>query len=172
MNDDPNRSVWVHDWTDAAHRERYTFHAREIYESNKRLRMAAQAGHVDYGKWLIASMLAIHSGSIYAISNLRDHIGAKGAGDLVSAATLNVAGIAFIMVAGFLAWLNFQFAEKVYAKWSNPAILYRTGRANEELRFDPITPTLYGAAAGGILSWLFFIGSAVDVVQALRAVAG
>jgi hypothetical protein len=127
---------------------------------------------MDYGKWLIASMLAIHGGSIYAISNLRDHIDAKAAGDLVSAATLNIAGIVSIMLAGFLAWLNFQFAEHLYARWSDPASLYRTDATNPELRFDPITPTLYRAAAAGVLSWVLFIGSAVDVVKALRAVVG
>lgn len=172
MNDDPNQSVWVHNWTDAGYRERYVFHARENYQESKQLRLAAQAGHMDYGKWLIASMLAVHGGTIYAISNLRDHVDPTIAGALISAAALNVAGIASIMVAGFMAWLNFQCAEMTYFRRTNPAKLYRTDIKEEPQRLDPVSATLYGAAVSGIVSWLLFIGSAAEVFRALRSVVG
>lgn len=169
---DPNFSPMVHDWTDEKQRERYIFHARENYEQSKQLRLAAQHGHMEYGKWLVASMLAIHGGAIFAISNLRQGLSvADDSSGLIDAAVWHAGGIVFVMFAGFLAWLNFQFAEQEYFRRSNPAKVYRTDIKDHESRFDPITATVFGAAVFGLLSGWCFVAGLSEIFRALRAIS-
>jgi hypothetical protein len=170
---DPNSSPWVDHWTDESYRKRYEFHARENYEVLKELRVASQRGHIEYGKWLIASMLAIHGGAIYTISGLRISlpVGSDLSG-LVNAGVWHVMGISFIMLAGFLAWVNFQCAEHIYFKRANPAMLYRTDHEQYERKTDPIGATLYGSAAFGLGSAFCFVAGAAEVFRCLRSAAG
>lgn len=165
-------SPFVDDHPDENFRRRYTFHARENYEQNKEMRFSAQRGHLEYGKWLIASMLAIHGGAIYAISSIRTSLPLSVSHNLVNAAVCHVFGICLIMVSAFMAWLNFQCAEVSYFKLSNPAMVYRTDTIHDEdERRDPVTATLFAAAISGILSWLAFIMGAAEVFRALRSIS-
>lgn len=155
--------------SDEVERQRYASHAREVYENLNALRAAAYQGHVDYGKWLIASLLAVHGGAIYAINAVRSAVRPDQLLGLIDAAAWNLAGVVFILVAGFAAWLNFQCAQHIYDRWSNPAMLYRTDMWPKDVdRFDPVNATLYLAAAFGLLSAASFVNSAVGVIQTLK----
>ena len=55
-------SPFYHTWKDRAEAERFQVHARELFEQYKAYQLASRAGHVEYGKWLIASLLAVHGG--------------------------------------------------------------------------------------------------------------
>lgn len=162
-----NRNItpFVDQWNDSLERERYLLHAREVYQEMKDMRADSRRYHVEYGKWLIASLLTLHGGAIYVLSTL----GANGNGlrvqALMSAASWNIWGIVSILLAGCMAWINFQFAERMYDRWSNPAMLYREDRwpGNEENRFDPINATLYFAALFGAGSIWCFIVSAIEI---------
>lgn len=168
----PLPSAFVDGWPDEAAKQRYILHAKEVYESNKALRTASYQGHVDYGKWLIASLLAVHGGAIYAINSVRMSVRPDQLGGLIDAAAWNLAGVFCILFAGFAAWLNFQFAQHVYDRWTDPAMLYRTDKwPDDNGRFDPINATLFLAAAFGMLSALSFINSALIVVKTLRMAA-
>lgn len=125
-------------------------------------RKSAFQGHIDYGKWLIASMLAIHGGSIYTLMNLRTLVLETQKPALIWAAMSSVAGIALIMVAGFFAWLNFQLASDKIGQWIDPRMLYdeESWPQADAPTLDPIMVTLYLAGATGVASWLCFIGAA------------
>lgn len=163
-------SPFYEDLPDPRARERAFLHAREVYVEIKENRQAAMQGHIGYGKWLIGSLLALHAGSIYVLMNLRTVLDPGEHGALVSAASLNVFGIASIIVAGFCAWLNFQIAEQRYIAWLNPAMLYRSDHwpTDPETKYDPISATLYLAAAAGFLSWLSLIMAAAEIFAAMR----
>jgi hypothetical protein len=89
---------------------------------------------------------------------------------LINAGVWHVGEISFIMLAGFLAWLNFQFAERLYFRRSNPAIVYRTDVADDDDdRFDPVTATVFGSAAFGLISGWCFVAGLSEVFRALRA---
>jgi len=166
---DPLQSVFVDGWSDEATRQRYVSHAKESYENFKALRAAAYQGHVDYGKWLIASLLAVHGGAIYAINAVRPAVRPDQLLGLIEAAAWNLAGVVFILIAGFAAWLNFQCAQNIYDRWSDPAMLYRTDKWPKDVdRFDPVNATLYLAAGFGLLSALSFVNSAVGVIHTLK----
>lgn len=169
---DPDKSPWIDHWTNDKRRERYEFHARENYQLNRALQVAARQGHMEYGKWLIASVLAIHGGSLYSISSLRtDFKGQPGAVYLLNAACWNVSGIVLIIFTAFLAWLNFQFAEQIHFKRANPAKVYKTDEEDPVGRFlrGSIYGTLWGAALLGIASIGFFILSVINVFWALSS---
>lgn len=150
--------------------EIYKLHHREIYDQYIIYRAASRAGHVEYGKWLIASLLAVHGGAIYAISTLRSSVKPAQIEGLISGASWNLAGIVLVLLAAFCAWLNFQFSEWLYGEWADPAMLYRSDHfPKPDEKYDPINATLFLAALFGILSLFAFISSAVDVMQALRS---
>lgn len=148
---DKTTSPFISDWS-AEDRERYEIHAREHYRLLNELRFAAQRNHVEYGKWLIASMLAIHGGAIYAINAVRNgryDLSEPARELLTHAAGWHVVGIMCIMLAGFMAWLNFQCAEVIYDDWANPAMTYRSDMWPKPRKRDPVTATLFLAAAFG-----------------------
>ncbi|TCN30364.1 hypothetical protein [Sinorhizobium americanum] len=157
------------DWTNRNDAERAKLHARELYDHLRRYQEASQRGHLEYGKWLIASLLATHGGALYAISGLRTSVRGNQIGDLVTAASWNLAGVCLTLLAAFFAWLNFQFAEHIYHEWSDPAMLYRSDRWPKIVaKTDPVNACLFLAAAFGLLSGFAFLVSAVTVVQALH----
>jgi len=168
-SDRPNSQNFVHGWANEASKDRYLLHAREVYDHLKISRAAAYQGHIDYGKWLIASLLAVHGGAIYAINSIRSAVRPDQIAGLINGAAWNLAGVMFILLSGFCAWLNFQFSERIYDKWTNPAMLYRTDmwpRDNE--KFDPVGATLFSAAAFGLMSGFSFLASAIGVIQTLK----
>lgn len=168
MTDKPT-SPFISDWT-PEERERYQFRAREYYKLFNEMRLEAQRNHVEYGKWLIATMVAIHGGAIYAINavnNARPQLEETAQSLLLHAAGWHVVGIVCIMFAGFMAWLNFQCAEALYDDWANPEMTYRSDRWPKAPKRDPITATLFLAAAFGMLSAWAFIAGAVNAFRAL-----
>ncbi|SDP89225.1 hypothetical protein [Phyllobacterium sp. OV277] len=171
MNNDPNKSPFVSEWTNAIDRERYVFHAREIYESNRYMERASLQAHLDYAKWILASLLAVHGGSIYALSTLRDKFIERpdALEFLASAAAMNVAGIVCtILTAGF-AWLNFQALEISYSQKANPAVVYRTDRFDPPIsKTNPVMATYYLAIFFAVLSLYCFIASACDTFKAIH----
>lgn len=169
MNEKP--SPFYEDLPDPRARDRAFLHAREVYVGIKEDRQAAMQGHIGYGKWLIGSLLALHAGSIYVLMNLRPHLDPSEHSALVTAASLNVFGIASIILAGFCAWLNFQITEQRFLKWQNPAMLYRGDHwpTYSDTKYDPINATLYLAAASGIMSWVSLIMAAAEMFAAMRS---
>lgn len=134
--------------------------------------MSAQRAHLEYGKWIVASLLAIHGGSLYALSSLRHDMPAGfDASGLVTAGVLFVTGIGFVMLTALMGWLNFQCAEVTYYRFANPAMVYRTDVKFPEQRRDPVAATLYGAAAAGIISQMCFIMGAAEIFKTLRLAA-
>ncbi len=125
MTKTDERSPFYDDVKDANQREREKLHAREFYDRVERLRAEAYSGHVGYGKWLIASLLAVHGGAVFAISGLRDSVRPDQLPGLIDGAAWNLTGIFLTLLSGFGAWLNFQFAHSTYEDWVDPAVLYR-----------------------------------------------
>ena len=164
------KSPFYHDWEDRAEADRFQVHAREIFNHLKAYQHASRSGHMDYGKWVIASMLAVHGGAIYAISSLRTSVRHDQVEGLITAAAWNLGGVLMILIAGFFAWLNLQCLERQYDKWADPAMLYRSDKfPTAEHKTDPVSATLLLAASFGILSGYAFAVSAVTVIAALRA---
>ncbi|TBD15703.1 hypothetical protein ELH24_09250 [Rhizobium ruizarguesonis] len=163
------KSPFFHAWEDQYEAERFRLHAREIYDHYRTYQLSSRAGHVDYGKWLIASLLAVHGGAIYAISTLKNSVARDQIDGLINGASWNLAGIFMILLAGFFAWVNFQAAEAIYDRWANPAMLYRDDQfPKDESRTDPVGASLFLAAAFGLMSGFAFLASAVTVIHTLK----
>jgi hypothetical protein len=142
-----------------------------VYEKLGQFRAETYAGHVEYGKWLIASLLAVHGGAIFAISGLKDAVKPEQLAGLVNAAAFNLGGVFLTLLAGFGAWLNFQFANTIYERWQTPKLLYRGDalpRDNERGAWK-VGATLWVSAAVGIAASLCFVASAILVVCALKS---
>lgn len=158
---------YINEWTDEKGRDRYLLLAHEVYSKMLQLRSDSRRYHVEYGKWLIGVMLAAHFGALFLISGL---IGKPGivASTLVSASVWHIGGIGFTIVCGFCAWLNFQCAEALYDRWSDPTMLIDAnvwpGMREEEQRYDPINASLFLAAAFGVVSLWCFLAGATSVL--------
>lgn len=170
MADNPDESVWVHEWADEAYRERYRFHAREVYEDSKTLRDFCFKSNVEYGKWLLASGLAVHGGAIFALNTLATNGHADRINGIVDSLAWHAAGIFFVLVAGLAAWLNFQYAANLYDRRANPQMFFRTDGwiDSDDEKTDSVGATRIVAMAAGILSLWSLVASAVNIVQVLR----
>lgn len=83
-----------------------------LFELRKELLIVAQQKQYEYGKWLLASLLAVHLGGLFVISQ---------AGEIAprlfqaSGACL-IYGVATALLSGGLAWINFTVSALLYAK--------------------------------------------------------
>jgi len=170
---DPNKSIMVDDWADEKYRQRYLFHVREIYDHAKAYREITFQNHVGYAKWLLASLLAVHGGTIYVINSLRSALRPEQIEGLIDGASWNLIGIAFTLLSGFFTWTNFQAANLLYAEWADPAMFYRTDRTPAEKqkgkKTDLINATLFLGVSFGLISAICFVESAITLIQTLRA---
>ncbi len=164
-------SVMVDEWSDPARRERYQYYAREKYEFYKSAREMSFKANIDYGKWLLASGLAVHGGAIYAINSLKDPARPELMIALLTAAKWNIAGIAFVLFAGLMAWINFQSAADVYDDWANPLMVHRTDQFPEPRKTDAVGATRLLAMFAGVLALWALLASAANVFGALTPAA-
>ena len=166
---DPDQSPWVEDWTDQKRRERYQYWAKEQYEEAKAMRDFAFKSNVEYGKWLLASGLAVHGGAIYAINALKSSVRQNQLSGLLDSAAWNMMGLAFVLIAGFSAWLNFQCAANIYDQRANPLRVYKTDALDGvDENTDPINATRFLAIGCGFLSLFSLASSAINLLQTLR----
>lgn len=167
--DEDGNTHYTDIWADHCARDRYVLIARETYDHFRRYQEHSHRGHIEYGKWLMASLLAVHGGAIYAISGLKASVRADQLAGLLDAAAWNLAGVFCTLIAGFAAWLNFQCAEHIYGTWANPKMLYRSDLISpSQPKTDPINATLLLAAGFGLLAGFSFLASSVGLVQTLK----
>ena len=137
----------------------------------KDLRKESFRGNVEYGKWLIATMVAVHGGALYALNTLRS--AAPGLPSdrhslLLEAASWHVAGIVLVLIAGFMGWLNFGYAAQHYDRWAEPGMMRRTDMwpKNSGTR-DPIGATYVLAICAGLGSGFSLIAGATAALKAI-----
>ncbi|NML73089.1 hypothetical protein HHL25_03010 [Rhizobium sp. S-51] len=81
------------------------------YATAKEMYFAVAERQYAYGKWLLASLLTVHAGSLLAISQAGD-----AAKRLYQACgPLLIYGVAITLIAGGLAWINFSVVARAYA---------------------------------------------------------
>lgn len=108
-----------------------------------------------YGKWVLASLLAVHAGSLLAISQA----GSKTAELYTACGPLLIYGVGTALVSGGLAWFNYTVAMVVYGR--------RVKSLRERKRFRltcfhriMVAITLWGTPLVAITSLvLFFIAA-------------
>lgn len=77
----------------------------------KELYLTSAERQYSYGKWVLASLLTVHGGSLLAISQA----GEATVRLYQACGPLLIYGLAVTLIAGGLAWINFSFATNVYA---------------------------------------------------------
>lgn len=85
------------------------------YGVMKEIYFATAERQFSYGKWLLASLLTVHAGSLLAISQA----GEKTAKLYQACGPLLIYGVASTLICGGLAWINFSVAANVYVKAMN-----------------------------------------------------
>ncbi len=149
----------------SAEKDDFTFIARERYRFYREMTLKSQDAHLQYGKWLIASLLLVNGGAIIGIARFPG----DASNYMKVAGYYFVAGLLLSFAAGFLSWLNFQIASHVYYnKWANLEMV-----VNPE-KWSPLPPyahwvekTLYIAALTGVASWLSTAVGAYKLISAL-----
>ncbi|MGO8468036.1 hypothetical protein AB9F45_26110 [Rhizobium leguminosarum] len=167
MTESLPKSVFFDEWPDEKERERFKAHNRAIFELFRHEQEQAHSGHMEYAKWLFASLLAIHGGAIYAVNGLRSSVPVDKSQFLIDGAALSLVGVFLTLLAGFFAWLNLLIAENLYRNLATPALLYRTD-AMKDVPGNWVDRSMYASAAFGILSALAFAAAAIVVIFGLK----
>lgn len=108
----------------------------------------------EYGRWLISSLLFLHSA---AIAGLLFKTDAKSIPYLTSLWWF-IFGIVFALGAGLAAWWNFTFACHVY--YQRVDQLLRNQPQASPIPTDKVTATLWLSSACGVLSVLCLLAGA------------
>lgn len=141
--------------------EKFT-HNKNLFEEMRRNAFQAQ---IDYGKWLIASLLLVHGGSIFAIAQL----GKDGVQLFLASGPWFVAGIMFALLAGMFTWFNFNFAINAY----NQGWVAVVNRSDPRPAIEPFIKkarrTMQLAIAFALLSASMIVIGAWQIFEALQA---
>ncbi len=133
--------------------------ARKLrYEQLQENRRAASQLQGEYGRWLVASLLLVHGGSILLLAQSQEMVRLV----LPSVFWWHVAGLLLALTSGFLAWMNWGYHMILYDK-VQPDMIYDD---NSWPRFDQdvlgrIGSTFRASIAFGIASALCILGAAV-----------
>jgi hypothetical protein len=133
------------------------------YQAAKEVLLQTRVHQFEYGKWLLASLLAVHGGSLIAISQ---------AGDVraqlyeASGPSL-IYGLAAALIAGGMGWFNFTFASQVYDT--------RIGALKDGLPLPQtpkmilaVTVTMWAAVILAVTSLTLFVLAAHGAIVALK----
>lgn len=161
-------SPFYEDISDERRKEESKLHAREAYEQYSRLRAEAFTGHLEYGKWMLGFLLAVHGSSLVANLALMTVMGAPYRPELVNGTAWTAAGICLALLAGLLALLNFQLRHEYYTRGLNPAVLYRSDQDPSEDGVWRINFTQYAALLAVLLSTVCFAVCSAHLIWALR----
>jgi len=138
--------------------ERIAFR-RTLYRD---LYFEAFSNQAQYGRWILASLLAVHAGGLLAISQS----GVAAAKLFAACGAFLLWGLVSALCCGGLAWINFTAAMHFYSLATREAI--------EGKRLEPsvatsavVNVTLYGATLGAIVSLALFVLAAQSALQVL-----
>jgi len=135
------------------------FEARKLrYEQLQQNRRSANELQGQYGRWLIASLLLVHGGSILLLAQSPDMIKTV----LPAVFWWHIAGLVLALACGFTTWANWSYHIVLYDNVS-PAMIYDD---NEWPKFDPKVQTKIGwthwsSITLGLLSGACILGAAI-----------
>jgi len=133
------------------------------FDLSKELFLATLSRQFEYGKWVLASLLAVHAGSLIAIAQAGD----KRVALFQSCGSLLIYGPSCALVAGGFAWVNFTIASNVYG---NRMVSLRKGEEPEDAGWKVVAVplTMYlsvGAALGSLVYFLVAAARAANVLK-------
>jgi len=133
-----------------------------IAEVYLKIYLSTQDKQHEYGKWVLASLLAVHAGSILAISQAGEAASRlfKASGPWL------IYGIGITLVAGGLAWINYTFGALAYRDYY---FAYRNNNSSDEpeipiMKFV-INFTLLSTPLVAVVSLVFFFIAAWRALQ-------
>lgn len=129
----------------------YRLVAEKVYDTNIKLMVEVGKVQADYGKWLIATLTAVHIGASYFVGNLQGvPVGTK-----IAAIWWFVGGIILILLSGLTAWWNWtQHAERRNS-WTNANMLI-----NDDPKHWPKNTNAAAITSTYLLSLVFGLASA------------
>jgi hypothetical protein len=122
---------------------------------------------VQYGRWILNSLLLINGGSILAITQT----GPLAARLFRDSGSWFIAGIAFTFVAAGAAWLNWSWVTKLYDEWAEPAMIEHIDHwpKDNEMLGARINASRFASIAFSIFALYCPVAGASEILKALRA---
>ena len=134
--------------------------------AQKEILLHAQQNQVQYGKWVLASLLAVQAGALLAIT----HTGSLAPSLFLAAGRYLIWGVVATLFAGGLAWINFTIATVVYAQ-----VLAAIRNGDEPQLRGPVVRVaqmiLYVAPLFAVTSLVLFVIAAHEAVSTLNSAA-
>lgn len=145
--------------------EYYQKQARAYFDLSTDMRQKCFDAQMQWGRWVLNSLLLMHSGSILAITQVEG----KAATLLQAAGIWFVCGIVAVLIAGTCAWINWSANFAVYNLRADPGVLVSRDRwIEEDGKYDGvIDSTLFLSIAFGALSVFCLLVGAVEAYRAL-----
>lgn len=112
----------------------------------------AFSNQAQYGRWILASLLAVHAGGLLAITQS----GAVAATLFAACGAFLLWGLVCALVCGGLAWINFTAAMRFYSIGLREIAKGKILEPGGTLKFI-VNITLYGTMAVAILSLVLFV---------------
>jgi hypothetical protein len=140
--------------------QKYLRAAELVYARMERLYEIDLKMQGDYGKWLISSLLFLHSA---AIGGLLFKASGVTAPPYLYALWWFVGGIIFALGAGFSAWWNYTFSMEVYAEAADVRMLTDQARWPKWEKIKRIETTMRIAIGAGFISLFCLVCGAANV---------
>lgn len=120
---------------------------------------------IEWGKWLVASLLLVHGGALVAIVQNEEHSVTlmKAAGHWF------VWGLVAALVTGFITWVNWTVLASIYEDWADPAAIVDDDAWPEEPNWKRkiVTLTFVLSLLAGFASVGFLVYGATQIQAAL-----
>jgi uncharacterized membrane protein YjgN (DUF898 family) len=134
------------------------------YQAQKEILLGMLGRQFDYGKWVVASLVAIHGGSLLAIGQFGDSREKL----VAQCGALLFWGLAAAVIAGAVAWLNFTLSANFHWKALNTL---RDGKVlvPDQFHYWGMNGTMVFAAIAVLLSLGLFVTASIEAQHALRS---
>jgi hypothetical protein len=152
------------------HIDGYRRGASSVYASLLHARFAADRMAADYGKWIFQSLLLLHCGAIVGAFAYMSSVPSQRL-QISQAIPCFVAGIVVILLAGFMAWVNWSAIADAFRQQADPWMVEDRSRYPKGLppRTRLVSASLWASVAFGFISGLFLLFGAAVAYFAVRS---
>jgi hypothetical protein len=137
----------------------YRASAELIYEHMRKMQQLCLSVMSDYGKWLVTSLLILHSGAIAALV-YKNVPGSPLAGAVVAPFAI---GVVLSLITGFVSWVNFALNAEKFESWADHRMLTNDDFWPGDPRKLGTQLTMYGAILVGVASAACWVWGVVAV---------
>jgi hypothetical protein len=135
----------------------------QLAQFHRDLFFEAFSNQAQYGRWILASLLAVHAGALLAITQSGDAAGAL----FVASGRYLLCGLSIALFCGGLAWINFTASMRFYSAAFGSYIQGRDDIKPSKAVRVVIAVTIYGTPLAAVCSLAMFMLAAEAAIATI-----